>query len=88
MITKEQQKIKVLNETILSLLCIKEDNLNLSNRYLIGIDYRFNSKTQRYRYFAYIGNEEINITKDEYKIIKNLWAITKNTKNDLYILEK
>lgn len=88
MTTKEQQKIKVINEAILALLCIAEDGLDLDNRYLIGIDYEFSNKTQRYKYFAYIDNQKINITKDEYKIIKNLWTITKNTKNELYILEK
>lgn len=88
MTTKEQQKIEVINETILALLCIAKDGYALDNRYLIGIDYEFNNKTQRYKYFAYIDNQKTNITKDEYKIIKNLWTITKNTKKDLYILEK
>lgn len=88
MIMREQQKMRVINETILALLCISEDNFDLNNRYLIGIDYEFSSKTQRYKYFAYIDNQKTNITKNEYKIIKNLWTITKNTKNELYILEK
>lgn len=86
---KEEQKIQVLNETILALLCIDEKGYDLKNRYLIGVEEKFNEDTKRYKYFAYINQERINITKNEYKLISNLWTITKKTKkNDLFILIK
>ena len=86
---KEEQKFQVLNETILALLCIDRNGYDLKNRYLIGAEEKFNEDTKRYRYFAYIDNEKINITKDEYRLIRNLWAITKKTKkNDLFTLRK
>ena len=86
---KEEQKIQVLNEIILALLCIDESGYDLKNRYLIGIEEKFNEDTKRYKYFAYINQERINITKNEYKLISNLWTITKKTKkNDLFILKK
>ena len=86
---KEEQKIQVLNETILALLCIDKNGYDLKNRYLIGVDEKFNEDTKRYKYFAYINQEQINITKDEYRLIQNLWTITKKTKkNALFILRK
>ena len=86
---KEEQKLQVLNETILALLCIDKNGYDLKNRYLIGVDEKFNEDTKRYKYFAYINQEQINITKNEYKLIRNLWTITKKTKeNALFILRK
>ena len=86
---KEDQKMQVLNETILALLCIDKNGYDLKNRYLIGAEEKFNEDTKRYRYFAYIDNEKINITKDEYRLIRNLWAITKKTnKNGVFTLIK
>ena len=86
---KEEQKIQVLNETILALLCIDENGYDLKNRYLIGVEEKFNEDTKRYKYSAYINQEQITITKKEYKLIRNLWTITKKTKeNALFILRK
>ena len=44
---KEEQKFQVLNETILALLCIDKDNYDLKNRYLIGVEEKFNEDTKR-----------------------------------------
>ena len=79
---KEEQKMQVLNETILALLCIDKNGYDLKNRYLIGAEEKFNEDLKKYRYYAYIDKEKINITKDEYRWIRNLWAITKKTKKD------
>lgn len=80
---RENQKFQILNETILTLLCIDKNGYDLKNKYLIGIDEAFNENTKKTKYFAYIDNEKINITKDEYKLIRNLWIITKETKKDV-----
>ena len=65
------------------------DEIILNDDIFIDADEKFNEDTKRYRYFAYIDNEKINITKDEYKLIRNLWAITKKTKkNALFTLIK
>ena len=39
---KEEQKMQVLNETILALLCIDKNGYDLKNRYLIGAEEKFN----------------------------------------------